>query len=38
VNKVGNIPMEWYDDYEHIGYDIEGNKILKAMPKVRETR
>ncbi|CAG8563581.1 23228_t:CDS:10 [Dentiscutata erythropus] len=29
VNTVGNIPMEWYDDYPHIGYNIDGKKIMK---------
>jgi ribosome biogenesis protein ERB1 len=29
INSVGNIPMEWYDDYPHIGYDIDGKKIMK---------
>ncbi|CAG8727710.1 5071_t:CDS:2, partial [Racocetra fulgida] len=29
VNTVGNIPMEWYDDYPHIGYDIDGKKVMK---------
>ncbi|CAG8438502.1 14022_t:CDS:10 [Ambispora leptoticha] len=28
-NTVGNIPMEWYDDYPHIGYDMDGKKIMK---------
>jgi ribosome biogenesis protein ERB1 len=28
-NTVGNIPMNWYDDYPHIGYDLEGKPILK---------
>ncbi|KAF9965816.1 Ribosome biogenesis protein erb1 [Mortierella alpina] len=28
-NTVGNIPMEWYDDYPHIGYDIDGKKIMR---------
>ncbi|KAG9301386.1 hypothetical protein G9A89_018058 [Geosiphon pyriformis] len=28
-NTVGNIPMKWYDDYPHIGYDIDGKKIMK---------
>ena len=28
-NTVGNIPMEWYRDYSHIGYDIRGSKIAK---------
>ncbi|KAL2911961.1 Ribosome biogenesis protein erb1 [Polyrhizophydium stewartii] len=29
TNTVGNIPMEWYDDFPHIGYDVNGQKILK---------
>lgn len=29
LNTVGNIPMEWYNDYPHIGYDINGKKIMK---------
>lgn len=28
-NTKGNIPLEWYDDLSHFGYDIEGKKILK---------
>ncbi|CAL1539984.1 unnamed protein product [Lymnaea stagnalis] len=28
-NTIGNIPVEWYDDYEHIGYDVEGRKLIK---------
>jgi len=28
-NTVGNIPMEWYGDYTHIGYNLKGKKILK---------
>lgn len=28
-NTVGNIPMNWYDDYPHLGYDWDGKKILK---------
>lgn len=30
-NTVGNIPMEWYADFPHIGYDLEGKKILKPI-------
>lgn len=30
-NTVGNIPMEWYDEYDHIGYDLDGNKIAKPI-------
>lgn len=33
-NTVGNIPLHWYDEYKHIGYDWEGKKIMK--PPVRD--
>lgn len=28
-NTIGNIPIEWYDDLPHIGYDVEGRKIFR---------
>lgn len=28
-NTVGNVPLKWYDEYDHIGYDWAGKKILK---------
>jgi ribosome biogenesis protein ERB1 len=28
-NTVGKIPMEWYQDFPHIGYDVNGKKIFK---------
>lgn len=28
-NRVGNIPSHWYDDMPHVGYDIEGKKVLR---------
>ncbi|XP_018330072.1 ribosome biogenesis protein BOP1 homolog [Agrilus planipennis] len=28
-NTIGNIPMKWYDEYRHLGYDWDGNKISK---------
>lgn len=30
-NTVGNIPMKWYDEYDHIGYDWDGKKIIKPQ-------
>ena len=30
-NTIGNIPLEWYDDYPHIGYDIEGRPRPKPV-------
>jgi ribosome biogenesis protein ERB1 len=32
-NTVGNIPMHWYDEYKHIGYDWDGKKIIKPPVK-----
>lgn len=28
-NTVGNIPLNWYDDYKHLGYDWDGKQIVK---------
>ena len=28
-NTVGNVPMHWYDEYDHLGYNLDGKKILK---------
>ncbi|KAG2175431.1 hypothetical protein INT43_001078 [Umbelopsis isabellina] len=28
-NTVGKVPMEWYDDFPHIGYDIDGKRVLR---------
>lgn len=30
-NTVGNVPMEWYKDYPHIGYNLDGKKIFKPI-------
>lgn len=28
-NRVGNIPAYFYDDMPHVGYDIDGKRVLK---------
>lgn len=28
-NTIGNVPIEWYNEYPHIGYNHLGEKILK---------
>ncbi|KAL4265650.1 Ribosome biogenesis protein ERB1 [Pleurotus pulmonarius] len=28
-NRVGDVPMHWYDDLPHIGYDINGKQVLR---------
>ncbi|KAJ9521536.1 hypothetical protein QJQ45_008812 [Haematococcus lacustris] len=34
-NTVGDVPLEWYKDEDHIGYDKEGKKIAKSVRKDR---
>ncbi|GHJ86880.1 hypothetical protein NliqN6_3282 [Naganishia liquefaciens] len=29
TNTIGNVPIEWYDDLPHIGYDVNGRKIMR---------
>ncbi|CAB1100485.1 unnamed protein product [Ectocarpus sp. CCAP 1310/34] len=28
-NTVGRVPLHWYDEYDHIGYDRSGGKVMK---------
>lgn len=28
-NRIGNVPLEWYDDEDHIGYDVTGKRIIR---------
>lgn len=28
---IGNIPMKWYEDLQHAGYDLDGQKISKPL-------
>lgn len=30
-NTVGNVPLEWYDDFPHVGYDLDGRRIYKPV-------
>ncbi|GMT28412.1 hypothetical protein PFISCL1PPCAC_19709, partial [Pristionchus fissidentatus] len=32
-NTIGNIPVQWYDDHDHIGYNLDGAKIDKPAAK-----
>ncbi|KAA8636029.1 hypothetical protein SMACR_04598 [Sordaria macrospora] len=32
-NTIGDIPMSFYDSYPHIGYDINGKKIMRPATK-----
>jgi ribosome biogenesis protein ERB1 len=33
ANTIGRVPLHWYDAYDHIGYNISGEKILKPKGK-----
>ena len=28
-NTIGNVPLHWYDDHDHIGYGLDGKKIAR---------
>ena len=29
-NRIGRVPIHWYDEYDHIGYDVHGSKVEKS--------
>jgi ribosome biogenesis protein ERB1 len=32
-NRIGRVPLHWYDEYDHIGYDAHGGKVVKKAAK-----
>ena len=32
-NRIGKVPLHWYDEYDHIGYDAHGGKVIKSTGK-----
>ncbi|WFD41502.1 Ribosome biogenesis protein erb1 [Malassezia psittaci] len=28
-NRIGNVPLHWYDDLPHLGYDVNGKRVLR---------
>ncbi|EWC48961.1 ribosome biogenesis protein ERB1 [Drechslerella stenobrocha 248] len=37
-NTIGNIPLEYYENYPHVGYDINGKRIMRpAAGKALDT-
>ena len=34
-NTIGNIPTNWYDEYGHIGYDLEEFTHFKSARKMK---
>ena len=35
-NTIANVPLKWYDDYDHVGYDLTGKKISKPAEAKRD--
>ena len=29
ANTIGRVPLHWYDAYDHIGYNVAGQKVIK---------
>eukprot|EP01080_Neovahlkampfia_damariscottae_P003136 gene3136-5452_t len=29
INKIGKVPLKWYEEYDHIGYTLDGKKIMR---------
>jgi ribosome biogenesis protein ERB1 len=29
-NRIGRVPLHWYEEYDHIGYDAHGKKVIKT--------
>eukprot|EP00571_Detonula_confervacea_P017317 CAMPEP_0172297448 /NCGR_PEP_ID=MMETSP1058-20130122/466_1 /TAXON_ID=83371 /ORGANISM="Detonula confervacea, Strain CCMP 353" /LENGTH=859 /DNA_ID=CAMNT_0013006603 /DNA_START=26 /DNA_END=2605 /DNA_ORIENTATION=+ len=29
-NRIGRVPLHWYDDFAHIGYDAHGKQVVKS--------
>lgn len=30
INRIGRVPLHWYDEYEHVGYNVHGSKVSKS--------
>lgn len=30
-NRIGRVPLHWYDEHEHVGYDAFGQKVIKTV-------
>ncbi|MGV2389315.1 MAG UNVERIFIED_CONTAM: hypothetical protein LVR29_16890 [Microcystis novacekii LVE1205-3] len=33
TNRIGRVPLHWDDEYDHIGYDAHGSKVVKSTGK-----
>ena len=32
-NRIGRVPLHWYDEHDHIGYDAHGSRVAKMVGK-----
>jgi ribosome biogenesis protein ERB1 len=30
TNRIGRVPIHWYADYDHVGYNVHGDKTMKS--------
>lgn len=30
ANTIGRVPLHWYDEFDHIGYDVTGRKVARG--------
>ena len=30
-NTIGRVPLHWYDAYDHVGYTVDGKKLIKSQ-------
>mmetsp|Transcript_46714 Transcript_46714/g.130049 ORF Transcript_46714/g.130049 Transcript_46714/m.130049 type:complete len:760 (-) Transcript_46714:90-2369(-) len=30
-NRIGNVPLKFYEDEDHVGYDLSGEKIMRTL-------
>ena len=31
TNTIGRVPLHWYSTFDHMGYDRDGNKVMKGV-------
>lgn len=32
-NRIGDVPLQWYENEDHIGYDASGERVAKTIKK-----
>ena len=34
ASTIGKVPLHWYNDHDHIGYDLDGKKVNVLFLKI----